>query len=363
MDCVLCPNPGACVCFCAGIALCQNHFEKHKEALPLLNHYSEEIKSNKNKVKEALEMISAERNKWKEYVTDKENCLRTVLIGLTEKLNSFSKLSSKINDYFDDLEKNVEKIGLQLVGENKEMVRCSINIPDFSDILNQISYSTNYLGPSFNKNLYHLKKDSLRILNTRTCDITTVEIPDLKPKVSPFILEIPAGILVTGGSTHLGMPQNDVMLIDIETKQIVHRQNLNEKRFYHSGVLFDGHVYIVGGMGSHGLELSIVEKYSIKTDTWETINETISARRTPGVCIFKNYLYVAGGDKFDYIERINIKNNHLEPRISINQKLSDGVLMVATDFEMIIFSSKKILAINENGNVIYETDKGNKLNW
>ena len=75
----------------------------------------------------------------------------------------------------------------------------------------------------------------------------------------------------------------------------------------HSMIGYDDKIYVVGGENSDK-----VERYDIKTNTWELLNPMICCRSYPNLCIYEGYLYAFFGmNKDGYtknVERLNLTN-------------------------------------------------------
>ena len=75
----------------------------------------------------------------------------------------------------------------------------------------------------------------------------------------------------------------------------------------HSMIAFDDKIYVVGGENT-----DTVERYDIKTNTWELLNPMLSCRSYPNLSIYEGFLYAFFGlNKDGYaksIERLNLTN-------------------------------------------------------
>ena len=67
--------------------------------------------------------------------------------------------------------------------------------------------------------------------------------------------------------------------------------DLDYSRWHSSANYVDGKIYVIGGMGYP----TIVEEYTIETNSWQTRSSMPTGRAFVGSGVIGNYLYIIGG--------------------------------------------------------------------
>jgi hypothetical protein len=75
--------------------------------------------------------------------------------------------------------------------------------------------------------------------------------------------------------------------------------SLNEARRNHSSVVYGGHIYVFGGTGTGGVQLSSIEYAPINSDgtlgTWTVLGNLTSTRSSHTSVVHRGYVYIIGG--------------------------------------------------------------------
>ena len=109
-------------------------------------------------------------------------------------------------------------------------------------------------------------------------------------------------------------------------------------KYKHSMIAHDDKIYAVGGENS-----DVVERYDIKTDTWELLNPLIKKRSYPNLCIYEGYLYACfGKEEEEYIKNIE--------RLNLDKAQSSA-------WEIILFENPNNVDVRIYGCGIFQVDE------
>ncbi|CDW91706.1 actin-binding protein ipp-like [Stylonychia lemnae] len=114
-------------------------------------------------------------------------------------------------------------------------------------------------------------------------------------------------------------------LITIDARPIVkynHRvkrlRDLIEPRYYSSVIIYEDHLYMVGGNNSRTHKsVKSCFRYSIKADLWDQIPQLNITNTEAGLAVLKGYLYAFGGSRFS---RLQIESKRIE-RLHLGEML------------------------------------------
>lgn len=302
-----------------------------------------------SKVNEDIKNLIEDANTQKSKIT-------AVIRGLQKDLESIeSSIETEKDEILKKLNMIITKIDVidtkeftKFIKSNSSLYKFEFDFPACDRLFGDSNVKLEYTGPNWcPTKLFNLKQDKLRIYDVSKRSLETFTLPDFKSKPFCSIVHFQGSILVTGGSTQLGQAVNSVFEINLHEKLVISRNDMHAARFYHSGIHVGDYVYMIGGMMKN--DAKTFERYSIKTQEWETLGSLEYSRRLPGVCEHKDSIYVAGGVKNGKdlcIEKISLQD-HLTSLIKIELIIGvQGCSLASTHKGIIIFQSTNICLLD-----------------
>ena len=97
------------------------------------------------------------------------------------------------------------------------------------------------------------------------------------------------GSIATLGTAHMYGPNNHCQL-----------QTMITPRFFHNGIIFQGELYVFGGLnGQTPLnateKLSLKQQKTISAELWRSLSNSLHKRSNVSLCIDLKYIYICGG--------------------------------------------------------------------
>ena len=129
-------------------------------------------------------------------------------------------------------------------------------------------------------------------------------------------------IIVCGGrDVNTGNIVSDVYSIEANNVGNVNfLPKMNEARRYFASATINNEVYVFGGFGNNTNQVMSVEKYSAKTNSWETIAEMCDDRMYFCACSFMENVYIIGGMRRNSCFEFNTKNRTWNEVASMNAR-------------------------------------------
>lgn len=155
------------------------------------------------------------------------------------------------------------------------------------------SYSALLLTPSIAPDrVYGINsaKDCILSYNIKTSQSSTFILKE-KSSEGASLCTLPNGIFITGGRNSLRKGWISFFIGDPNWFEI----EMPQAHYTHASVYFDGKVYIIGGKNSTRA-INNCETFNYLTNKWEIIPPLRHNRSYPAVSVFKNSLYVFGGN-------------------------------------------------------------------
>ncbi|CAG9327229.1 unnamed protein product [Blepharisma stoltei] len=386
MNCDICTNAAVEKCYCAGIMCCNDCLENHKLALPKISHFSRKLsisekpiisdleisqlgKNSQNKelilskIEEEIRFVNEATEDYKAKISsiirNLESQLDIILRQVEEqKEETLEKLNSIVN--------KIEQIDLnefnKFVEERMNFVDIDLKVPHLENVWDNVEVEIKYVGPSIGSaKLYHIKQDKLKVYDVSKRKLEVMTIKNMKSKAFSAIVGLPGSVLVSGGSTILGQAVKSVFEIDLNTQELIIRNNMIYERYYHSGIFVDNFVYVFGGMGIG--EITSFERYNIITSSWEFMGDLHLSRKLPGVCHHGNKIFIAGGNKDFSIEMVSLDNFYVQS-IQLQFPLSQhGCTLASIENGIIIFQNKNICLIGDDDTEQSLMPVEGTLNW
>ena len=151
-------------------------------------------------------------------------------------------------------------------------------------------------------------------------------------------------LYISGGieSTSEQKRSNALLCVDIskpDELKVTKKASMNFERCAHTMVSDNKYIYVAGGE-----DLNSVERYDIENDVWEILPSMICKRMYPILFIYKGYLYAffgkyKNGDYPCSIERLNMNSN---------------TEIAKPNWELIMFSNQNNLELNYYGCGVHE---------
>lgn len=89
-------------------------------------------------------------------------------------------------------------------------------------------------------------------------------------------------------------------MLNTDTNERYTIEPLNEVRFQHAAVVYDGEIVVMGGLGNG--QLASVEAYSFRTKTWRHFPPMTTSRNGHCACVHNGRIYVIGGEDTNSVE-------------------------------------------------------------
>ncbi|CAG9310118.1 unnamed protein product [Blepharisma stoltei] len=382
-NCVLCQEQAKKICYCSGVALCENHFQAHLEVLTEIDHYSEEI-SQANQDMERIKQLKLEITNFVilemqrlDKITD--DCFKDLAKTCDSLIKTLNEVKIKIqaetqqaNASLRELVENIDTLNLEqlyqkMQSQNSEFFSIEWNSPwpGIQEIINKSQhFSIDWYRPDLNYYLYNGRKNKIKSYDIRSKKISVSNINNFECKVAPHILPIEDGLFVTGGANILGLTTDEAWFINLKAGNAEQKAKMRYKRYYHSAVYFNKSIFVIGGINERRESEAPfeIEKYDLKTNIWENIGPLQFQRRSPGACIYKNFIFVAGCDNSKTIEKIHLDTYYNES-VSIREKIGEGCTLVPTPSGIVVFSLSKIFLIDENCQTLQEVRISEQTSW
>jgi len=113
--------------------------------------------------------------------------------------------------------------------------------------------------------------------------------------------------------------------------QIAPIGNLNTPRYEHASIYHKGAIYVIGGRESATQALDTIEKLTLSTGQWETLNVKLSQPLTKvGVIKVKDEAYIVGGETSDgtpvsEIQVLDLNNGKISVKVGALQEARESV--------------------------------------
>jgi len=144
---------------------------------------------------------------------------------------------------------------------------------------------------------------------------------------------------IFGGSGHI--------MLDTNTQEwTTGLPIMNHPRIYCSMAALGGYLYVAGGSGDNGENLSIVERYCIATGKWEDVSPMIHPRFALKLIELNGFLYAIGGHG-SLAEKYDPQTDHWEYIASTNHLYSDFGSAVLDD---------RIYIVGQNTFEVYDSE-------
>ena len=246
----------------------------------------------------------------------KENNEIQIINKMIKNFNKLKDITNQMREYLNNYsDKN--KILLEQMNFTTEIINPKI-ISDYNLLLSEISY--NY-HQSYKKYLLSYVENSTII---SLFDISSNKFlnKDIKDIIKETIIDESISIVfddfdllfITGGNDNKkNTPSNLFICVRWSSMKIEINDKIPLKRYYHSSIIFDNKLYIIGGLNENKNLINECHSYNLIKKKWEKIPNLKQPRIKPTLCIYNNnYLFVIKGKDnnscLDNIEFLNIKN-------------------------------------------------------
>ncbi|CAG9334394.1 unnamed protein product [Blepharisma stoltei] len=139
--------------------------------------------------------------------------------------------------------------------------------------------------------IYTLKSGGLTSFNTATHEFKNF---DLSLPKNAKIAQAQTGVYIIGGTLD-GFGCKNAFYFDTYTEKLNKKSDMISSRHSHTVIANESFIYAISGYGSLGLSREC-EIYDIENEKWSSIEPLETPRANASAAIFKNAVYVAGGD-------------------------------------------------------------------
>ena len=382
--CYLCRNqPPTFICFCTEVQVCQACISSHLLENPAighkpvpLNHHDliqtlrlerkdvQSVPDTRHKAREAkCFLLRKEIDRLNTFHTDALLTLQTLRITLEHQISTTieeiglsvtsakesidKKLKEMLRDELEGASPAAEDWNSQEVMEEllemvmeireidlktivKDRLKVNIRLRDVSGEKFRPTFLYKVFGGSNSVGVFDAKSErnvktlaaSIRFFhNSCTCETSDGEV------------------IITGGSL-TGRSRNEVYLLDPVENKVKELASMHIARRSHCSIFTGQHLYVFGGLLEED-RLSLCERYTLSSDTWEDIAPMRERRAYLSCCEYQGAIYIGGGSEHSSLERYDRKLNEFKlisvPSICIEENccmltVSDGILLFHGSF-------------------------------